>query len=45
MNITVELVAQETDYWCLYLNGTNIGKFEKSQLRQLIGTIDNAIGV
>jgi hypothetical protein len=43
LSSTVDLLKQKDDYWILYVNGNDMGVWEKSQLRHLIGKIDNEI--
>lgn len=44
MNNTIEInQAEEKDHHNLAINGVKLGKWELSQLRHLIETIDNAI--
>lgn len=37
--------AKEKDYYVLTVSGVNLGRFERSELRYLIETIDNTINV
>lgn len=43
MNIKTDLKPVHKDHFQLSINGMIIGVFERSQLRQLIGDIDNEI--
>ena len=43
MNITTELKPVHKDHYHLFINGVDLGTWERSQLRQLIGDIDNVI--
>ncbi len=44
MNIATEITpAEEKDYYYISLNGMKLGKFERSQIRQFIGDLDNGI--
>jgi hypothetical protein len=43
MKTTVDLLKKEDDYWHLYINRIDMGIWERSQLRHLIGKIDNEI--
>ena len=36
-------IAVRKDYYLLIIDNKSLGEFEKSQLRQIIETIDNAI--
>jgi len=37
--------AKEKDHYILTVSGVNLGRFERSQLRHLIETIDNTINI
>lgn len=44
MNNTTEIKkTDKKDYYNLSINGVVLGEWERSQLRQLIETLDNAI--
>lgn len=43
MNINTDIIPQGKDHYKVILNGQILGTFERSQLRQFIGDIDNAI--
>jgi hypothetical protein len=44
MNIAAELKPTEKkDHYQMYINGANMGIWERSQVRQLIEVLDNAI--
>ena len=43
MKNTIELKEVHKDHYQLFLNGTNTGVWERSQLRHLIEVIDNTI--
>ena len=44
MNITTDIKPTEKkDHYQLHINGADMGEWERSQLRQLIGDLDNAI--
>lgn len=43
MNIKVDLKPQDKDYYKLVINGVDMGTWERNQLRDLIGQIDNII--
>ena len=37
--------AKEKDHYILTISGVNLGRFERSELRYLIETIDNNINI
>jgi len=37
--------SEEKDYYILTVSGVNLGRFERSELRYLIETLDNAINI
>tara|TARA_R110002124_G_scaffold26010_1_gene93653 strand:+ start:251 stop:379 length:129 start_codon:yes stop_codon:yes gene_type:complete len=39
----VKCIAVRKDYYLLIVNDISLGEFERSQLRHIIETIDNAI--
>ena len=44
MNNTTEIrPSEKKDHYHLNINGVVLGEWERSQLRQLIGVLDNAI--
>lgn len=43
MNIKVDLKPQDKDHYKLVINGVDMGTWERNQLRDLIGQIDNNI--
>lgn len=44
MNINAELKpTSEKDYYTMYINGVDLGTWERSQVRQLIGQFDNQL--
>jgi hypothetical protein len=43
MVTTIVPVMGKTDYYTLTVNGVNLGEFERSELREHMGKIDNAI--
>ena len=43
MNIKTELKPVREDYWHLFINGVDMGVWERSQFRHLIEVIDNTI--
>ena len=46
MNIKAELKqTDKPDHYKMYINGVDLGEWERSQVRQLIGDFDNQINV
>jgi len=43
MNIATEIKNVHKDHYHLFINGVDMGVWERSQLRQLLEDIDNAI--
>ncbi len=43
MNIKTDLKPLDKDYYHFFINGVDLGTWERSQLRQLIQDIDNVI--
>ncbi len=43
MNINTELKPQDKDHYRMIINGVDMGIWERSQLRQHMESIDNAI--
>ena len=39
----IEIKELGNDYWQIKVNGVDFGTWEKSQIRELIETLDNAI--
>ena len=41
--LTVKCIETREDYYLLVINEVNLGEFEKSELRYILGIIDNNI--
>ena len=45
IKVIIEPIINKTDYYMVNIAGFDLGVLERSQLRQIIGKLDNAISI